>query len=366
MNYCSLEDAWGNDFSESRKNKKPKKLYTLKKQPHIYDTSMSESHDKHCSNENKRTFTIKNKNRYQKSRTPRDIYRPKRSSRVDNINISYDDAKKEYRRYKKESRNILKKKKEDLDLLEEDINNREYVNNYSEEKGDYDLIPEINLPEGRDMSNEYNFQDPENIQREMYELQKKQNEELEKQQELLQEQMNKENKVNSMASPEYFQGEFNYNNIEGFTNNNLDNNNLVNNEIKQKVKDVDEDSNSDSDSDEELELNKFNKKQFKNGNILDKLLENKNDNDSDTELEEDNIVGSPGTDENIKYKLNNLNRNVNLIIKKLSDSNFFEDESQENIHDIILFILFGIFILFVLDTIYKFGTKKNIQPTLEN
>ena len=48
MNYCSLEDAWGNHFSESRKIKKPKKLYTLKNRPHIYDTSMAESHDRHC------------------------------------------------------------------------------------------------------------------------------------------------------------------------------------------------------------------------------------------------------------------------------------------------------------------------------
>ena len=44
----------------------------------------------------------------------------------------------------------------------------------------------------------------------------------------------------------------------------------------------------------------------------------------------------------------------------MNDSNFFDDDAQDNIHDLILFILFGIFIIFVLDTIYRLGrnTKK--------
>ena len=41
----------------------------------------------------------------------------------------------------------------------------------------------------------------------------------------------------------------------------------------------------------------------------------------------------------------------------MNQSQFFDDESQDNIHDLILFILFGIFIIFVLDTIYRFGKK---------
>jgi len=61
----------------------------------------------------------------------------------------------------------------------------------------------------------------------------------------------------------------------------------------------------------------------------------------------------------IDYRLNTLNRNVNLIIKKMNQSQFFDDESQDNIHDLILFMLFGIFIIFVLDTIYRFGKKSS-------
>ena len=59
----------------------------------------------------------------------------------------------------------------------------------------------------------------------------------------------------------------------------------------------------------------------------------------------------------IDYRLNNLNRNVNMLIKKMNDSDFFDDESQDNIHDLVLFILFGVFMIFVLDTIYKLGRK---------
>ena len=40
-----------------------------------------------------------------------------------------------------------------------------------------------------------------------------------------------------------------------------------------------------------------------------------------------------------------------------NESQFFDDDSQENIHDLILFVLFGIFIIFVLDTIYRFGRQ---------
>ena len=44
-----------------------------------------------------------------------------------------------------------------------------------------------------------------------------------------------------------------------------------------------------------------------------------------------------------------------MLLKKMDDSDFFDDESQDNIHDLILFILFGIFMIFVLDTVHKIG-----------
>jgi len=57
----------------------------------------------------------------------------------------------------------------------------------------------------------------------------------------------------------------------------------------------------------------------------------------------------------IDYRLNNLNKNVNILLRKMDDSDFFDDDSQDNIHDLILFILFGVFMIFVLDTVHKLG-----------
>ena len=131
MNYCSLEDAWGSNFNESRKVKKPKRLYTLKNHPNIYDTSMASRKDKHCNMQEQKNMTIKNKDRYKKSRGHHNIYKPK-NKRVDNINISYDKAKKEYKRYKKESKKMMKNNSSSYDLLENEIENDNYYNNYSE------------------------------------------------------------------------------------------------------------------------------------------------------------------------------------------------------------------------------------------
>ena len=369
MNYCSLEDAWGNDFSESRKVKKPKRLYTLKNQPHIYNTSMRNSHDKHCNTQEPRVFTVKNKERYHKSRTHKDIYRPENKGRVNNINVMYDNANKEYKKYKKESKKMMKNRKDDNDIIENDIENRNYINNYSGiDEDNYSDMEQ--LPPSEDMSDNYTINDSKNLQQEMYKLQKEQNTEIERQQELLQEQMRKQGMGNDMQSPEYFQGKYNYDTIESFENNNLNNNsyekNTQNNEEndnknkteeENKINDIDTESESDSEPENDIVTNNEKNKETKskNINILDKLLQNKGGEDIEENIEDNK--------DNIDYRLNTLNRNVNSIIKILKESNFFEEDSQENIHDIILFILFGIFILFILDTIYRIGTNK---PTIQN
>ena len=112
MNYCSIEEAWGsNNFKDCRKKTKTKRLYTTKIPPHIYDKSYVDGdHDEHCDETQTRNFTIKNKNRYNKSRGQKDIYRPKRSSRVSNLNLRYDEAKKEYKNFKKENKRNSKQK----------------------------------------------------------------------------------------------------------------------------------------------------------------------------------------------------------------------------------------------------------------
>jgi hypothetical protein len=51
-------------------------------------------------------------------------------------------------------------------------------------------------------------------------------------------------------------------------------------------------------------------------------------------------------------RLAEFNEKLDLILKKL---NHFDEPVQENIHDIILFVIFGIFVIFILDSIYRVG-----------
>ena len=139
---------------------------------------------------------------------------------------------------------------------------------------------------------------------------------------------------------------------------------------------------------EELErsfndINDVDDSEYTNGNVEDTYspstsyaTETEAETEPETEVEEDEDTDSEINDEvekivedtvkennqlvninDIDYRLNNLNRNVNMLIKKMNDSDFFDDESQDNIHDLVLFILFGVFMIFVLDTIYKLGRK---------
>ena len=89
---------------------------------------------------------------------------------------------------------------------------------------------------------------------------------------------------------------------------------------------------------------------------------------SDTDEEKNNELVSDNENPNnfkkvskkdIDYRLNNLNRNINMIINQMNKSQFFDDDSQDNIHDLILFVLFGIFIIFILDSIYKLGKSSS-------
>ena len=135
MNYCSIEDAWGTNFKDSRKKNKTKrlyntKIYNTKIPPHIYDDGYVEGgHDETCGKKPNKNFTVKNKNRFAKSRGPRDIYRPKRSSRVTDIKLRYDEANKEYKKYKKESKRNTKNKLSNQQIIEEDIYPPTFSNN---------------------------------------------------------------------------------------------------------------------------------------------------------------------------------------------------------------------------------------------
>ena len=397
MNYCTIDEAWGNNIlKDSRKKKKTKRLYTSKVPPHVYDTSYEEgSHDTHCHKEPRKNFTVKNKQRFDKSRGPKDIFRPKRSSRVDNINLRYDEAKKEYKRYKKESRRNTKNKMTPDQILEEDRYTPMFTDSNTEMMNyiDGDEVAEFNpmqendmdldyLPEGTNMSNSYLIQDNDIIQKKMMNMRNEQSKVLEEQRNMLESQRNNNsNSNNNNLGMENFDNYYQNTNIEPFEGNN-DNLDLLNLEETQRIQQIEDVEVRPSMTDNEVEEEPEMEEEVSTNNIVDKMIQtkqknnkkknnNRNNNvrlnvdvdvessdsdDSDSEAEGDEELKYVGENSgDLEYRINNLNRNMNLIIKKMNSSQMFDGDTEENIHDIILFVLFGIFIIFVLDTIYRFG-----------
>ena len=420
MSYCTIEEAWGNNLKDSRKKKKTRRLYTTRLEDAVYNRShMNGSLDPHCKKKNPKNYRIKNKDRHNFSRNGKDIFRPKRSSRSGNIEYSLNNAKDEYKKYKKETKKATRNEISQQDLIDNSEMNRGINSNYDSstyedeltnfgnqsyhnihQENDFDLDT---LPSGTDYSSDYYVDDSESIQNQMYKLQEEQNRDKEKQQEKLQQQLLRQGMTNNMRTNDYnsynssgndSEGEnytlantF-YDGIEGFENNALDMDNMSlehfsEDERLDQIKDVEvegpkySDSDNNENTDEETKKN-TKKNSKRSNNFLDNLLRNvglnnnvESDNidsdnsDSDSEDEDSNRVNVKDeklkyvneNSKDIDYRLNTLNRNVNLIIKKMNQSQFFDDESQDNIHDLILFILFGIFIIFVLDTIYRFGKK---------
>lgn len=56
--------------------------------------------------------------------------------------------------------------------------------------------------------------------------------------------------------------------------------------------------------------------------------------------------------DNQDIRLVEFNNKLDLILEKL---NHFDEPVQENIHDIILFVIFGIFVIFIMDSVYRVG-----------
>jgi hypothetical protein len=51
-------------------------------------------------------------------------------------------------------------------------------------------------------------------------------------------------------------------------------------------------------------------------------------------------------------RIQEFNAKLDLILQKLGK---FDEPAQENIHDIILFVIFGVFVIFILDSVYRVG-----------
>ena len=77
---------------------------------------------------------------------------------------------------------------------------------------------------------------------------------------------------------------------------------------------------------------------------------------------EDSNIVSEEMDDEIQNKFMEIDEKLNLIIDRLN-SNVME-ESEKNINDIILFIVFGIFFIIIIDTMFKFALKLNHSSSL--
>ena len=85
-----------------------------------------------------------------------------------------------------------------------------------------------------------------------------------------------------------------------------------------------------------------------------------NEHSMDTELTEDNDYYNANED---VYDKNMINKKLNQIIQYLEKNNIsIDDEEGEgnNINELILYIITGIFFIFILDTFVKIGKKLNI------
>jgi hypothetical protein len=274
MQFCSIEEAWGDPLmAEKKKKKKAKKIYTSKIPNYIEDTSYLEGgHDNNCATTEDSNLSTKNKNKFDNSRNQKNNYR-KKKSRAPKVQISYDNAAAEYRNFQMENSNIKQKQQ-------------------PQPPNDY-------LVEGFESGDELN-----NI------------EELER----------SFNEINDVDETEYTNGDV------------QDTYSPSTNYATETEAETELESDVDEETDDETD-------EIVKETIKNSIKENKNKNNQLVNVND------------IDYRLNNLNRNVNMLLKKMDDSDFFDDDSQDNIHDLILFILFGVFMIFVLDTIYRLGKR---------
>jgi len=95
------------------------------------------------------------------------------------------------------------------------------------------------------------------------------------------------------------------------------------------------------------------------------------ENDSETEVEEVKIIKKPTEKvqcemNGMNDKINELDTKINLLLDKLNDSSESEKSDKKsdetaNIYDLILFVIFGIFFLLVLESISKLVVKNSIK-----
>lgn len=121
-------------------------------------------------------------------------------------------------------------------------------------------------------------------------------------------------------------------------NDNITNKNIQNHQMKQNLKDpnlVDETDNEDE----------YNYTQSPTNNP------NPSSNSYQTNSSSTTTTNDPNSNET-DPRIVDFNAKLDLILQKLGH---FDEPKQENIHDIILFVIFGCFVIFILDSVYRVG-----------
>jgi len=170
----------------------------------------------------------------------------------------------------------------------------------------------------------------------------------------------------SIETQQYQEVSNNFDNIEGFSDTELDiyqDLNITNNENKNLSRIGDNlmnDSNSNLLPINNTDFNITDDSPHYNLNSTIDTSYHLDDMDNSSSLTTDNTVSDEEDLEPINnetnLKLDKLEQKVDFILEKVSLENS-EIESIDNIHDIILFIIMGIFVILVLDSIFKIGLK---------
>ena len=114
------------------------------------------------------------------------------------------------------------------------------------------------------------------------------------------------------------------------------------------IEDLDINGEDDVDTDTDINNNEINNNDINNNDINNNDINNNDINE--TKLVSNNCI----TD----AKIMELSEKINLIMDRLNiNVTNIDLGSSDNIHNIILFIIFGIFVIFLLDTILKAGIR---------
>jgi hypothetical protein len=105
----------------------------------------------------------------------------------------------------------------------------------------------------------------------------------------------------------------------------------------------------------DINENIMNENNIEENNIEENKYNDNDDKDNEKYINKDNIEGFSNNNnnniENFTATLDNIMTRLEAIEAKLSNGN----NRQGNVHDIILYVIIGVFILFALDSIFKIG-----------